>query len=49
MSTGLEQQVFQGENLGHASSQAFEVHLPGPPGRDDIFKANSVALLTEQA
>ncbi len=49
MSTGFEQQAFQGENHGHASSQAFEVHLPGLLGRDDIFKAYSVALLTELA
>jgi hypothetical protein len=43
MSTGFEQQAFQGENHEHASSQAFEVHLPRPldiPASLELFRSN---------
>jgi hypothetical protein len=47
MSTGFEQQAFQGENHGHASSQAFEVHLPGPldiPASLELFRSSEDGL-----
>jgi DNA-3-methyladenine glycosylase II len=48
MSTGIEQQAFQGENHGHASTQAFEVHLPGPldiPASLELFRSNGDDLM----